>query len=123
MRWTMYLPVEIPSANALKRALYGGNRGAYSSVRREFAYAVAFKCRQIPKATGPRSVTITRLIAKRGRQYDQDNLVAGAKGLMDELVAHGLLLGDAPHQVTVTYQQERGGGPAGATRVVIEEAS
>ena len=108
MTWTVTIPMAIPSGNEIKRALYHRNRGYYKRIRSDFGLLLRGLSKHIPQATGPRQVTITRLIPKRGKSYDHDNFVAGAKPLMDELVASGLLIGDAPGQVAVTYQQEKG---------------
>ncbi len=45
------------------------------------------------KAKGPRALTITRF---GKRQCDLDNIAGGAKGVIDALRKHGLLLDDDP---------------------------
>jgi hypothetical protein len=45
------------------------------------------------KATGRRRLTIIR---HGKRELDPANIVGGAKGIIDELVAHGLLIDDSP---------------------------
>ena len=119
--WVFDLPVDIPSGNELRRKYR--NPHVYARLRGEFEWALfAVKyVSTIPKATGPRKVTLTRLIPKGGRVYDNDNLVTGAKPAIDSMVKAGLLLGDAPHQVTVEYQQDRCSLGGGGTRVAIEE--
>ncbi len=108
MSWRISIPMAIPSGNTFKRAMYGRNRKYYSNIRRDFGSFVKVGGRDIPKANGPRSVTITRIYPRHGKLYDVDNLHWGCKPLVDELVAWGILVGDAPHQVHVEYKQERG---------------
>jgi hypothetical protein len=52
-----------------------------------------------------RGVTIERY---GKRKLDHDNYVAGCKALIDALVSEGLLKGDGPDQVEVTYRQQIG---------------
>lgn len=47
--------------------------------------------KRIPEATGPRVLTIER---HGKRRLDPDNLIGGAKGMIDELRRLGLLLDD-----------------------------
>lgn len=111
------IPVAIPSANELKRALYGGNKRRYKKLREAFGWALVACARDVPAATGPREVRIVRLMPKFAKMYDHDNLVAGAKPLLDEMVRVGILVGDRNDQVKVTYGQERGDG--GCTRIEV----
>ena len=120
MSWSFTLPVVVPSANVLKRALWGGNRARYSRERASIRLCVATLGRGVPRATGYRRVRITRVMGARARQYDHDNLVAGAKALLDELVHAQIILGDAPHQVSVEYAQERGDKAYGETRIEVD---
>mgnify|MGYP006170910043 CR=1 FL=1 len=105
--WSMLLPVEIPSANVTKRAMYGGNRHAYKAKRKALGWAIKVEARAIPLATGHRRVRVVRLMGKGAQRYDHDNLVAGAKPLLDELTANGLIVGDKEHEVSVAYEQLR----------------
>ncbi len=58
----------------------------------------------IHKATGPRLMTIVRY---GSRQLDAANMAGGAKGLIDAIVAHGLLQDDTPDDVVITYEQRK----------------
>src|SRR5687768_4083533 len=93
--WSFTLPITIPSANDFKRAAWKGNRGYYKRIREDFGWAIKAKVPWIPKATGKRKVTITRLMGTRAMRYDPDNLAFGAKSLVDELVSCGLLKDDS----------------------------
>jgi hypothetical protein len=115
--WSFTIPIAMPSANAMHRR--GFNHHVYRRLRDDILMLVQAYGRGVPAATGPRKVTLTRLIGKNGKLYDADNLVAGCKPLVDVLVMRGLLQGDAPHQVVVEYQQERSGEHG--TRVELTE--
>lgn len=49
---------------------------------------------EIPKATAKRKLTIER--HARGVQQDEANVHGGCKGIVDDLVQHGLLVDDSP---------------------------
>ena len=42
-----------------------------------------------------------------GQLLDHDNLVAGAKALLDGLATAGLIAGDGPDQISTEYRQEK----------------
>lgn len=108
MTWTIELPVPLPSGNEVKRQLQYGRKGWYGRLRGTLATAVMVQSRHVPKATGHRLVTVTRVTGPRGKSYDLDNLAIGAKPLIDELVAHGLLVDDDEEHATISYQQRKG---------------
>jgi hypothetical protein len=55
-----------------------------------------------------RTLAICRVMGRRERAYDLDNLVGGAKPLIDALVRHGYLAGDTPALLTaLTVTQRR----------------
>ncbi len=116
-RWTFTIPISIPSANVLRRTYR--NPHAYKRLRDDMGYLVNGFARAIPTASGPRKVRITRLIDRGGKQFDYDNLVSGAKPLLDVLVTMGIILGDGPGQVEVEYIQEKHGSPG--TRIELED--
>ena len=120
--WTFDIPKDIPSANVLRRGRTGkANWFRYKRHRTEFAWFIAAAAKRVPRADGARTVKIERLMGKTGKPYDHDNLVGGAKGLLDELAAAGLLVGDAPHEVQVEYTQERGTEREAVTRVTLRD--
>lgn len=57
------------------------------------------------KADGPRKVTIDRW---GPRLCDHDNIVGGAKQLIDALVSEGFLVDDSPAHMVATYRQHVG---------------
>lgn len=116
--WTFDIEMNMPSANTVKRHLWGGrDRTWYSRFKKDLAWMLKLKAQWVPRATGPRKVTVTRLIDKSGKRYDQDNLVGGCKMLLDAMVQQGLLRGDAEKDVTVEYRQEKRSG--GGTRIEL----
>lgn len=118
MTWSLELPVEIPSANALMRGrTVRARRARYSRLRRSMGWAVLVAGGHVPPASGPRRVRIVRRMGPRQLPYDDDNLAAGAKPLLDELVAHGLIRDDSPRWVSVEYAQERGSAPGARVEV------
>lgn len=117
--WSFTLPIQVPSQNTVKRAQWKGNRGYYKRLREDFGFAIKAKAQWVPKATGPRKVTITRLIPKGGRRYDQDNLISASKCLVDEMVAFGLLKDDSEAWAVIQYEQEK--SSEHGTRVTLEE--
>jgi hypothetical protein len=69
------------------------------------------------RAVGKRHVV---LIRSGSKLYDYDNLVGGAKMILDALVEIGLVAGDTPADVDVRYEQVV--GPSGLT-VEVEPAT
>ncbi len=115
--WSFTIPLQTPSANKMHRR--GFNHHVYQRLKNDILLLVMTYARGVPKATGPRKVTLTRLIGKAGKKYDFDNLVGGLKPLLDVMVKQQLLTGDAPHQVAVEYRQER--AKDHGTRVTLED--
>lgn len=135
MTWILLIPRAIPSANA---HVINGNHKATASKYRAFRnvwardLATLKMAHRIPTATGKRMVTVERLWGAGQRAYDYDNLVAGAKPLVDAMkpskvyrarVVSGaaLIIDDSPAHVTVTYTQERAPDGVPATRITISE--
>lgn len=122
--WSFVLEHEMASLN--KR---GTNRGAwaarnaYKSDRDMTQWLLKEKrlALKIPKATGPRRLTLTRLFGPRSRQLDTDNLVGGGKICVDSFVHEGLLVNDTPQMVELHHMQER--ADRNAIGVVLEEVS
>jgi hypothetical protein len=65
--------------------------------------------RGIPSAVRDerRRVTLVRVMTKRQKARDQDNLVGGAKLCVDALVTEKLIFDDDPHHAEIHYQQMR----------------
>jgi Holliday junction resolvase RusA-like endonuclease len=66
-----------------------------------------------------RRVTITRRFAGRCQELDRDNLVGGAKPLVDALALAGLVLDDDKAHIELHVLQER--HERNETLVVVEE--
>ena len=117
--WQFTLPLELESLNA-HRVNSGATRWSYKRKRDGWAMALrATVPRAILAANGKRRVTLTRLMGKGQRAFDRDNLVGGAKGLVDAMVRVGLLLGDSAEHAEIHYDQERAATPG--VRVLVEE--
>lgn len=133
--WTFTVPRSIPSANA---HMVNGNARASAARYRAFRdrwtadLSSLRVANRIPPAVRHRTVTVTRLMGKGQREFDYDNLVAGAKAVIDAMKpAHmrrgclvagaSLLVDDSPRWVTVTYLQERAADGRAATRITIED--
>lgn len=74
---------------------------------------------KVPKATGRRRVTMTRLFGGRQKEWDPDNLSGGMKPIVDALVLEGLLVGDDAASAQIYYEQVR--GPVRGLKLMLEE--
>ncbi len=72
-----------------------------------------------PPAQGRMKVRIT---SYRARFLDHDNLVGGAKPLVDAMCRQGLIKDDSPAWVEIDYQQIKVGRGEQKTVVVLEAA-
>lgn len=126
MRWSFQLPIDLVSANSgcsNKGAAFASRR-KYKAVRDSaYIHVCNFRERfQIDRAAGPRRITITRVCGPRQRCWDEDNLVAACKPVVDAIVRAGLLLDDDRKSVERDYRPDDTGqrdiGPA--VEVIIE---
>ena len=102
MTWTLRLDDATPSGNVLLR-MHHLDRWKF---KREWYYRIrsAKGFLGIPKASGPRTLTVER----HGRQtLDTDNLISGLKGIQDDLVQLGLFLDDTPSLLILETSQHR----------------
>jgi hypothetical protein len=119
-RWVIRLDSACPSQNILDRLHWGVRR----RVKQEWAWRLQTNkvARSIPKATGPRRLTIER--HSRGT-LDTANLIGGAKGIIDDMVAMGLFLDDRPAdlilELPVQCSLRRGEHPC--TLLIIENVA
>lgn len=135
MAWRFLVPRSIPSANAhIVNGNHAGTAHKYRTFRNVWAADLRV-CKQslkIPDATGKRLVTICRLMGKGQREYDYDNLVAGAKAVVDamkpsasrrgrQVLGASLIVNDDPAHVVVTYLQERAATGQPGTLITIED--
>lgn len=118
--WTFRIDRDPPSLNS---RLYnaGPRRWAYKRERDTWTLEVRNMrlLRRLPIATTRRRVTLTRQFTGRQKLRDVDNLIGGAKIIVDALVLEGLLLGDAEIHAEIHYGQVQA-APAGLV-VLIEE--
>jgi len=63
------------------------------------------------KAEGKRTLAIKRYVANRSHYYDEDNLVAGLKPIIDNLVKEGVFKDDTPALLTVDKPTQEVGRP------------
>jgi len=64
---------------------------------------------------------MTRLWGKRKSSYDRDNLIWGAKALVDTLRHYGILINDNAKNVELHYRQERSSDGSDYVRVHVED--
>ena len=112
--WSVTLPRRLrslnehsPNANT-QRQQYRREREAW-----QFAVTMAMRLKSIPRAQERRRIVITRIIGSRERAYDYDNLVGGAKALVDAMTRAGLVVDDAARWLDAEYCQERVAGAFG----------
>lgn len=119
--WTFFVPIDIPSGNVLKRRWYAGDRRHYKRFKRDFAWGIVALGRDVPRVRPgvKRYVAVERVFSGRKGRYEYDNLVMGAKPVVDGLVNAGLIEDDKAEDVVVTYHQTPGGD--GGVRIWIYE--
>jgi hypothetical protein len=106
--WSFHIDRDPPSLNA-RLFNAGTKRWAYKRERDAWCLEIR-ACRllqRIPKATTKRRVTLRRNYNGRQKERDRDNLAGGMKCIVDALAFEGVIVGDAPHQVEVHYEQAR----------------
>lgn len=103
------------------------SRWVYRSYREGFRKAFAKVAYKFTPASGYRRVTLTRLFGNgpgggRCRPYDTDNLLQGAKPIIDALVKDfNLLLDDDPKSCERVYLQEPSQDGKHYIKIKIEE--
>lgn len=108
-RWTFTVERDTPSLNdrVYNAATYRGSM--YRKVRDAWCWefrAARLKVR-IPRARTRRRVTIVRNYGGRARERDRDNLIGGAKAVIDAMVSEGLLVDDTSLGAEIHYDQRR----------------
>ena len=98
------IPMEVKSNNYWlkahwsKRGKYSQDALSYLQIRGHTNYE---PCNQ------KRHVTYTRMMSKGQRAFDEDNLIAGFKGIQDALKKAGIIKEDTPDWIEATYKQKR----------------
>jgi hypothetical protein len=106
----------VPSSNQrLVNSRDPADRAKYRETRDDWQTLVmaAMRAHGVPKATGRRALVLIRFFSGRERARDYDNLVGGMKPVLDAMVLAGLIVGDDPGSVVVTYHQNKIDGPSG----------
>lgn len=124
MSWTLWIPLEIPSQNALKGRNWRAVAAATKRRRAAWAWACAAAMRKVgcPPAKGPRSLHI--IAYRRQRCRDIANLIGGAKACIDGLVDAGLLVDDSDKLAEISYDQralKRSPTKRACTQIIVGE--
>lgn len=90
--------------------MYAAQGAIYRKVRDGWISRIIVEMRNqgIPNATGPMRVEYTRIMGKREREWDFDNLVGGGKIIFDAMVKARLIVDDSPKLCERHYEQARG---------------
>lgn len=123
--WTFTVPRALPSRNENARRHHWAVKKALAVWAADIRNTMTGL--HIPVATGPRRLTITRLLGKGQKFYDPDNV--DTKTLIDAMkVEHarrpmaGLIVNDSPAWlVLMPTGQERAADGRAATRITIED--
>ena len=88
MKWALNLSLQLPSAN--DRMVNGRDRvsrAIYAKHRDDWAHVLTVLARSagIPPATSKRKVTFIRLMGKRQRAFDDDDLIGGCNLVRDAM--------------------------------------
>ena len=89
-----------PSLNQVRKMHWA----TYARLRDQYALLLRYHAHQRLDGTEFRNVTIDRY---GSRALDHDNLVGGAKPLLDALKKVGLIVDDSPAHVRVHYNQHK----------------
>ncbi len=101
---TLSIPEATPSLNAVNR-MHWSRRNRLRGEWQWLVKAEVLNRKIHVKASEHANVTITRY---GPRVLDHDNLVGGAKQIVDSLVWEGFLIDDTPAHLTTTYVQHIG---------------
>jgi hypothetical protein len=120
-RVTFSIPTPVYSQNDLRGRWK--HPKAYRRLRNQYEHDVTYSAMaaKVPKATGKRRLSVTRLYCGRARPFDPTNLYGGAKPLVDAIVRAGLLVDDKAEWLELgTWGQERTEKTT-ATRITLED--
>ena len=115
--WTLSFDAKPPNLNdhlvnrgGRNRSAYAAQSAVYGKVRDGWISRIIVEMRNqgIPDATGPMRVEYTRIMGKREREWDFDNLVGGGKIIFDAMVRARLIVDDSPRLCERHYEQVRG---------------
>lgn len=133
----MLIPRALISANA-RIVNSGATRWAYAKARKEWVRDIrnSMLALRIPPATGKRRITLTRLMGKGQRLFDDDGLAGGAKFVRDAMQrpypwstkngvktvdGASLIIDDSATSAEFVYEQTRAADGKAATLITIED--
>jgi hypothetical protein len=102
------------------------SRFRYSEYKKRFEKLFQGHILDIPKASGFRRITLTRIygVGPKGGtcyNYDKDNLSQGAKPLVDILKKYGIIIDDDSENAEIHYLQEESKDKYHYVRILIED--
>jgi hypothetical protein len=121
--WELRLPDKLKSLNEIKHhmARHKDTQNWENVLHNELYYEGIRSPTYPPRYKV--KVTITRVMAAGEREFDDDNLVGGAKGLRDALKRLKWIRDDNREWLEVEYRQEKAGpGQRPGTRIRLEPA-
>ncbi len=111
--WHLHFQCKLKSLNKIGSNQKGVAGRAYRNERSSWVARLVRNGALVPRAEGHRQVIITRHYKAptpgqrdKRKEYDYDNLVGGAKPLVDALRAAKLIKNDHQGAVTVIYKQQ-----------------
>jgi hypothetical protein len=141
--WVLHLPIDLPSANrhggAATNARHAANAAQYRRQRASYVTALSMLAHYAGVPVGVeafRHITIVRLWGKGCRAWDDDNMVAAAKGIRDAMQRSrtvtrkgvtrvipgaGLIVDDSAKWARFEYAQEKAPDGKPGVRVVVRE--
>jgi hypothetical protein len=118
---TIKVPFEWKSGNDITSNTRGASGSKYRRYRTSFQKVLSGKALSVKKAKCFRRVVLTRHRGYRKREYDSDNLLAGAKPLRDVLTVLGLITGDDPTRARFFYTEEKSLDGNDYVEITLEE--
>lgn len=116
MTHTLILPVRIPTLNQVRGRHWSKEHRAKKLLADDLRITAILQ--DVPKATGPRKVSLHVVLGPRRRQGDRDNF---DKLLLDALTRCGLILDDSARglvgRMEVSFQR----GPKDETRITLTD--
>ena len=119
----LVLPVVWPSGNELGSNTRSGSGWKYRKFRARFEGCLRKYSQVIPDATGLRRIYLVRWYGKGKRPFDLENLLWGAKPLIDAMVSLKYLVDDRPGLVQRKYEQPKSPTGKDYITVAIEETT
>jgi hypothetical protein len=116
--WTLRIDKASPSQNAFAFSHWRKAKASKDAWKMLIRCAKGFL--EVPKATGKRRLTIER---HSSGLLDEQNLIGGAKGIIDNLVQLGLLVDDRPELLELHAKQVKSSRAGAHTLLILEEVA